>query len=96
VAVPIVSGANRLITYGTLEIGVVPRFALTEKAIPNDSTINPHSKVRHRNIVSLRVLLFVIVTFPQIAVCRPAVEAGDDLAVCRWGNNKIKTSVLSG
>jgi len=42
-----VIGKIRLITYGTLEIGDVPRFALIENATPNDITNKPATKSRY-------------------------------------------------
>ena len=47
VAVPTVSGANRLTTYGTLDIGEVPRLALIEKATPNAIMARPARRRRY-------------------------------------------------
>ena len=47
-AVPTVSGAKRLTTYGTLEIGEVPRLALMENATPNAIIDNPIRSRRYR------------------------------------------------
>lgn len=46
VAVPTVSGVNRLKTYGTLEIGEVPRLALIENATPKAMTESPARRSR--------------------------------------------------
>ena len=46
VAVPTVKGVNRLTTYGTLEIGDVPRLALIENATPNAITESPARRSR--------------------------------------------------
>lgn len=48
VAVPTVRGVNRLMTYGTLEIGEVPRLALMEKATPKAMIASPASRMTIR------------------------------------------------
>jgi hypothetical protein len=55
VATPTVIGDIRLTTYGTLEIGVVPKSALIEKATPNDMT----NRAIQRNTYLLTYSVFI-------------------------------------
>jgi hypothetical protein len=47
VAVPTLKGVNRLIAYGTLEIGDVPRLALIENATPKAMIARPTRRSRY-------------------------------------------------
>jgi len=58
--VPTVSGKIKLITYGTLEIGDVPRFAFIENATPKDITNKPMP----RNRYLLKYSVFINAFFP--------------------------------
>jgi hypothetical protein len=62
VATPTVNGDIRLTTYGTLEMGVVPKLAFIEKATPKDMI----NRATQRNMYLLIYSVFIIFFFfPQ-------------------------------
>ena len=78
VASPTVTGEIRLITYGTLEMGDVPRFAFIENATPNDITNRPAP--RNRYLLRYSVFMALLQMLIPVVFSKKLSDVGNALS----------------